>query len=50
MILQPIEDGDATISEKIIPIKSSSNRFEVDFEEIKGQVLNLEFFGNGFSS
>lgn len=29
-ILQPIEDGDSSISEKIVPIKSSENRFNVD--------------------
>lgn len=29
-ILQPIEDGDSTINSKIIPIKSSQNRFNVD--------------------
>jgi cellulose biosynthesis protein BcsQ len=29
-ILQPIEDGDSTISQEIIPIKSSENRFDVD--------------------
>ena len=29
-ILQPIEDGDATISSEITPIKSSENRFGVD--------------------
>lgn len=29
-ILQPIEDGDSTISQEIIPIKSSENRFGVD--------------------
>ena len=29
-ILQPIEDGDANISNNIIPIKSSENRFGVD--------------------
>lgn len=29
-ILQPIEDGDANISERIVPIRSSMNRFEID--------------------
>ena len=29
-ILQPIEDGDSTISPEIVPIKSSENRFRVD--------------------
>lgn len=29
-ILQPIEDGDSTISNEIIPIKSSGNKFGVD--------------------
>lgn len=29
-ILQPIEDGDSTISPKIVPIKSSETRFNVD--------------------
>jgi cellulose biosynthesis protein BcsQ len=29
-ILQPIEDGDSTISENVVAIKSSDNRFNVD--------------------
>lgn len=29
-ILQPIEDGDSTISDRIVPIKSSLTRFDVD--------------------
>lgn len=29
-ILQPIEDGDSNISEKITPVKSSENRFAID--------------------
>ncbi len=29
-ILQPIEDGDSNINEAVVPLKSSSNRFNVD--------------------